>query len=85
MSVAQQSRLIQDKNLTPKQKRPKALTLSLSINGGPSVSRTQHQRIMSPVLLYRDAVQFSFYESKLKSTGMMTVKFFLLKPPFTDS
>jgi len=27
---------------TSKQKRPKALTLSLSINGGPSVSRTQH-------------------------------------------
>ena len=35
------------------QKRPKALTLSLSINGGPSVSRTQHQRIMSTNLFYR--------------------------------
>jgi hypothetical protein len=33
--------------LSPKQKRPKALTLSPFINGGPSVSRTQHQRIMS--------------------------------------
>ena len=28
-------------------KRPKALTLSLFINGGPSVSQTQHPRIMS--------------------------------------